>query len=122
MVAGAETPAWYSETKDTYTLGNLFFYIMKEIKVSDTCAQAIEDLRKNGNANYNGELEGILDVLSDLNNMICFARESKEVGFFVDGLQRAQDKVLEYYGLLKQLTYDIDIQEFGSLTVEQPKE
>lgn len=99
-----------------------FFYIMKEIKVSDTCAQAIEDLRKNGNANYNGELEGILDVLSDLNNMICFARESKEVGFFVDGLQRAQDKVLEYYGLLKQLTYDIDIQEFGSLTVEQPKE
>ena len=79
-------------------------------------------MRKNGNANYNGELEGILDVLSDLNNMICFARESKEVGFFVDGLQMAQDKVLEYYGLLKQLTYDIDIQKFGSLTVEQPKE
>ena len=95
---------------------------MKEIKVSDACAQAIEDLRKYGQMNYNGELEGILDVLSDLNNMICFARESKEVGFFVDGLQRAQDKVLEYYGLLKQLTYDIDIQKFGSLTVEQPKE
>lgn len=95
---------------------------MKEIKVSDTCAQAIEDLRKNDNANYYGELEGILDVLSNLNDLVVFARESREVAFFVDGLQRAQDKVLEYYGLLKQLTYDIDIQKFGSLTVEQPKE
>ena len=95
---------------------------MKEIRVSDTCAQVIEDLRKNDNANYNGELEEILDVLSDLNNMICFARESKEVGFFVDGLQRAQDKVLDYFGLLKQLSYDYDLQDFGSLTVELPKE
>ena len=95
---------------------------MKEIKVSDTCAQAVENLRKFGNLNYHSELEGILDVLSDLNSMICFARESREVAFFVDGLQRAQDKVLEYYGLLKQLTYDYDIQDIGSLTVEQPKE
>ena len=62
---------------------------MKEIRVSDTCAQVIEDLRKNDNANYNGELEGILEVLSDLNNMISFSRESREVAFFVDGLQRA---------------------------------
>ena len=95
---------------------------MKEIRVSDICAQVIEDLRKNDNANYNGELEGILDVLSDLNSMVCFARESREVAFFVDGLQRAQDKVLEYYGLLKQLSYDYDLQDFGSLTVELPKE
>lgn len=95
---------------------------MKEIRVSDTCAQVIEDLRKNDYANYNGELEGILDVLSDLNNMICFARESLEMSFFVDGLQRAQDEVLEYFGLLKQLAYDHDSKGFGSLTVEQPKE
>ena len=95
---------------------------MKEIRVSDTCAQVIEDLRKNDNANYNGELEGILEVLSDLNNMISFSRESREVAFFVDGLQRAQDKVLDYYGLLKQLSYDYDLQDFGSLTVELPKE
>ena len=95
---------------------------MKEIRVSDTCAQVIEDLRKNGNANYNGELEGILEVLSDLNNMISFSRESREVAFFVDGLQRAQDKVLDYFGLLKQLSYDYDLQDFGSLTVELPKE
>jgi hypothetical protein len=95
---------------------------MKEIRVSDTCAQVIEDLRKNDNANYNGELEGILEVLSDLNNMISFSRESREVAFFVDGLQRAQDKVLDYFGLLKQLSYDYDLQDFGSLTVELPKE
>ena len=95
---------------------------MKEVRVSDICAKVIEDMRKNNNANYKGELEAILDALSDLNSMICFARESREVGFFVDGLQRAQDKVLDYYGLLKQLTYDYDIQDIGSLTVELPKE
>lgn len=95
---------------------------MKEIRVSETCAQVIEDLRKNNSANYHGELEGILEVLGDLNNMISFSRESREVAFFVDGLQRAQDKVLDYYGLLKQLTYDYDIQDIGSLTVELPKE
>ena len=79
-------------------------------------------MRKNDNANYNGELEGILEVLSDLNNMISFSRESREVALFVDGLQRAQDKVLDYFGLLKQLSYDYDLQDFGSLTVELPKE
>ena len=95
---------------------------MKEIKVSDTCAQIIEDLRKNDNANYNGELEGILDVLSSLNSMVCFARESREVAFFVDGLQRAQDKVLDYFGLLKQLSYDYDIKDFGKLTVDSEED
>lgn len=122
MVAGAETPAWSLRDQGHLHVGQFIFYIMKEIKVLDTCAQIVQDLRKNDYNGYYCDLEGILDVVSDLNNMICFARESKEVGFFVDGLQRAQDKVLEYYGLLKQLTYDFDIQKFGSLTVEQPKE
>ena len=92
------------------------------IKVSDTCAQIVQDLRKNDCNGYYCDLEGILDVVSNLNNMICFSRESREVGFFVDGLQRAQDKVLEYYGLIKQLSYDYDIKGFGKLTVDSEED
>ena len=90
----------------------------KMIKVSDVCAQIIEDMRKDESRGYYCDLEAILEVVSSLNNMICFARESNDLGFFVDGLQRAQDKILDYFGLIKNLSYDYDIKGFGELTVK----
>lgn len=95
---------------------------MKTVVVSDKCAETIEFYRKDDHVNYDGEIEGILEVISKLNGMICYARETPEVGVLVDGLLRAQDVILEYFGLLQNLTYECDLKDFGRLTVEHPED
>lgn len=92
---------------------------MKEIRVSDTCAQAIEDLRKYGQVNYNGDCEKILDSLSGLNNIICAGRDSEEVAFYANDAQRAMDVIMDYYNLLKLLSYENDMMTDGKVVVTQ---
>lgn len=92
---------------------------MKEVRVSDICAKVIEDLRKNGNANYNGDCEKILDSLSGLNDLISAGRDSEEVAFYANDAQRAMDVILDYYNFLKLLSYENDMMTDGEVKVTQ---
>lgn len=90
---------------------------MKEIRLSDSCVERIESIRDYKIGTYEGELEGILEVLSGLNDLIVYAKDSKEVAQFVNDAHRAIDKVLDYYQLLKLIVYESDIHEDGEVTV-----
>lgn len=91
---------------------------MKQIQVSDKCADRIERYRDHKVGIYEGEMEGILETLHGLNNMLCYAKDSKEVAQFADEIARGIDKVLDYFDLVKLLVYECDFKEQGTVEVK----
>lgn len=92
---------------------------MKQITVSDQAASQIEKLRDNKLRSYEGELERILDALSGLNNMMCFSKDSEDVAQFANDIHLAEDQILMYYDLLKNLVQVCDFREDGKVQVTQ---
>ena len=94
---------------------------MKQIKVSDKAAAMIEQLRDSSIGTMEGEYEGLLEAISGLNNLISAGRDSEEVAFYANDAQRALDKILDYFDLLKVLHYECDPLEDGEVKVTQAK-
>ena len=91
---------------------------MKQIKVSDKAAAMIEQLRDSSIGTMEGEYEGLLEAISGLNNLISAGRDSEEVAFYANAAQRALDKILDYFDLLK-VNYECDPLEDGEVKVTQ---
>lgn len=91
---------------------------MKQITVSDQAASYIEKLRDHELSQFPGELERILDALSGLNNMLCYAKDSDEVAQFANEIHLAEDQILMHYDLLKSIYYEGDYKE-SKVMVEQ---
>lgn len=91
---------------------------MKEIKVSDECANMIEAYKDT--MSIQAECEYILDALYDLNYMLNAGKDVPEVGTHANSIHKAMDMLLNHYKCVKTLAYsDKDHRRDGEVQVTQ---
>ena len=81
---------------------------MNQITIGDRAASMIERLRDSSIGTMEGEYEGLLEAISGLNSILCAGMGCEKVAFYANDAQRALDKILDYFDLLKLLHYKFD--------------
>lgn len=90
---------------------------MKQVELTNIAADRVAVLRDD--SYYVAEIDELLSIIYGLNSMLNSAKDDESLAGYSDEIHKAIDTCLQYYDLMRNLSYNTEYMKDGKVIVTQ---